>query len=69
MAVDDKGYWPTKDGRFQGRKIVCAVCGRWARRPDMVWQRGYLVHRDTCYDDIGNNPMGQTQYKGGGNVR
>jgi hypothetical protein len=31
------------------------VCGRTGRRVDMVYQRGYLVHRDTCWDDKGHD--------------
>jgi len=56
MSKDD---YPTRDGRFQGKKHTCRICGLMVRRVDAVWQRGGLVHRDTCWDDTGNNPMGQ----------
>ena len=50
MAFGTDGLNPTKDGKFRGRKITCAVCGQMLRKAQGRKQRGKWVHSDRCYD-------------------
>jgi len=52
----DRGYYPTKDGKFKGRIIECAICGQEFRRYEMIYQNGYLVCKKYCYDEPGHKP-------------
>jgi len=48
MKREDRG---TKDGKFEGRKYYCAVCGQTYRKREMRRQRGKWVCVETCVDE------------------
>ena len=54
--TDTTGSYPTKDGKFKGRKYECGICGMTFRKNEMIRQRGLLVCRKNCKDERDTAP-------------
>lgn len=62
MAKWGKYAGATRDGKFSGTLISCAICGFTFRRQEMIKRDGVLVCRRYCDDDVVHEakPKGNT---------